>query len=154
VVISRVLSQFSCRTERQTAAMTAVPISVVWNLVLLHTKHTALHSTYSLGSFLWKHLFQAQLRHLYLEVLVSIRDVKRTSNLRTSKFIFEFGILTFDICVKFALEQMWALKCLRTRCDVFVLCRRLTPAASPADCHGLRRRCWRLITPPASAPYF
>jgi len=26
---------------------------------------------------------------------------------------------------KFALEQMWALKCLRTRRDVFVLCQRL-----------------------------
>jgi len=32
---------------------------------------------------------------------------------------------------KFALEQMWALKCLRTKRDVFVLCRWLTPAASP-----------------------
>jgi len=80
--------------------------------------------------------------------LVNCRDVKRTSNLRTAKFIFEFGILTFDIRVKFALEQIWALRCLRTRRDVFVLCRRLTPAASPSDCHGLRRHCWCLITPP------
>jgi len=32
--------------------------------------------------------------------------------------MFEFGILTFDIRVKFALEQMWALKCLQTRRDV------------------------------------
>jgi len=39
--------------------------------------------------------------------VVLTRDVKRTSNLRTSKFIFEFGILTVDIRVKFALEQMW-----------------------------------------------
>jgi len=84
---------------------------------------------------------------------VLFRDVKRTSNLRTSKFIFEFGILTFDIRVKFALEQMWALKCLQMRRDVFVLCRRLTPAASPADCRGLRRRCWCLITSPVPAPY-
>jgi len=38
------------------------------------------------------------------------RDVKRTSNLRTSKSIFEFGILTFDIRIKFALEQMCTLK--------------------------------------------
>jgi len=73
-----------------------------------------------------------------LELIITdmSRDVKRTSNLWTSKFIFEFGILTFDIRVKFVLEQMWALKCLRTKCDVFVLCRRLTPAASPADCRG------------------
>jgi len=79
------------------------------------------------------------------------RDVKRTSNLRTSKFIFEFefGILTFDIRVKFTLEQMWALKSLRTRRNVFVLCRRLMPATSPADCRGDRQRCWCLITPPA-----
>jgi len=42
---------------------------------------------------------------------------------------------------------MWALKCLRTRRHVFVLYRRLTPAASPAHCRGLRRRCWYLITP-------
>jgi len=37
------------------------------------------------------------------------RGVKQTSNLRTSKFIFEFefGILNFDIRVKFALEQMF-----------------------------------------------
>jgi len=49
---------------------------------------------------------------------------------------------------QFALQQMWALKCLRTRCDVFVLCRRLTPAASSPDCCGLRRRCWCLIAPP------
>jgi len=33
------------------------------------------------------------------------RDVKRTLNLRTSKFLFEFGILTFNIRVKFVLEQ-------------------------------------------------
>jgi len=30
---------------------------------------------------------------------------------------------------KFALEQMWALKCLQTRRDVFVICQRLMPAA-------------------------
>jgi len=42
-----------------------------------------------------------------------------------------------------------ALECLRTRCNVFVLCWRLTPAASPADCRGLRRRRLCLITPPA-----
>jgi len=64
--------------------------------------------------------------------VIDSRDVKRTSNLRTLKFIFRFGILTFDIRVKFVLEQMWALKCLRTRRDVFVLCQRLMPAASPA----------------------
>ena len=46
---------------------------------------------------------------------VCTRDVKRTSNLRTSKFTFEFGILTFNIRVKFALEQTWALKYLWTR---------------------------------------
>jgi len=84
--------------------------------------------------------------------LVMSRDVIRSSNLRTSKFIFEFGILAFDVRVKFVLEQMWALQCLRTRQDVFVLCRRLTPAASPADCRGLRRRCLCLITPPAPVP--
>jgi len=32
---------------------------------------------------------------------------------------------------KVTLEQMWALKCLRMRRDVFVLCRLLMPAASP-----------------------
>jgi len=37
---------------------------------------------------------------------IVLRDVKRTSNLRTSKFIFEFEILTFDIRVKFALEHV------------------------------------------------
>ena len=68
------------------------------------------------------------------------KDIKRSSNLQTSKFIFEFelGILTFDIRFKFALERMWALKCLRTRHDVFVLCWRLMLAASPADCRGLQ----------------
>jgi len=50
------------------------------------------------------------------------RDVKRSSNLRTSKFIFEFGILTFHIRIKFALEQMWALKPTARRFNSRLLC--------------------------------
>jgi len=37
-----------------------------------------------------------------LKVKLQGRDVKRTS-----KFVFEFEILTFDIRVRFALEKMW-----------------------------------------------
>jgi len=92
---------------------------------------------------LWCALYSFEQR-TYKERETSIRDVKWTS-----KFIFKFRILTFNIRVKFALEQMWELKHLRTRRNVFVLCRWLTPAASPADCCGLWRHCWCLITPPA-----
>jgi len=95
----------------------------------------------------WCALYSLEQR-THKECETSIRDVKRTS-----KFIFEFGILTFDIRVKFALEQMWALKCLWTRGDVFVLCRRLTPplhqliAVASADAVGV----W-LPLPPRSIP--
>ena len=37
---------------------------------------------------------------------------------------------------------------LRTRRDLFVLCRRLLPAVSPINWRGRCRRCWCLITPP------
>jgi len=63
------------------------------------------------------------------------KNVKLQLGMLNELRIYEiFGILTFDIHVKFALEQMWSLKCLRTRRDAFVLCRRLTPVAAPVDC--------------------
>ena len=73
-----------------------------------------------------------------------IKDVKRTSNLQTSKFIFEFGILTFNIRVKFVLEQMWALKCLRTRQKNETRCLCSLPAVD-----ARRRFTSRLPWPPA-----
>jgi len=111
----------------------------------LNIKHHCAHCT-AVTAGLWCALYSFKQR-THKECETSIRRVKQTSNLGTSKFIFEFGILTFDIRVKFAVEQMWALKCLRTK--VFVLCWRLTPATSPANCRGLRRRYCYLITPPA-----
>ena len=40
-----------------------------------------------------------------LELIASIRDVKRRSNFRTSNYMFEFGIVTFDIRFQFALGR-------------------------------------------------
>jgi len=44
-------------------------------------------------------------------MLVGCRDVKRTSNLRTSKYVFKLGILIFAIHIQLALKQTLALKC-------------------------------------------
>ena len=49
-------------------------------------------------------------------------------------------------------EAWLAHNCLRTRRDVFVLCRRLPPTISPVHWDGRHQRCWCLITPPHPTP--
>jgi len=71
---------------------------------------------------------------ILITYLVVVRDVNESRLRQVSKKFSGSRKKFLDekfLDPKFAPEQMWALKCLRTRHDVFVLCWRLTPSASP-----------------------